>query len=167
MLPFLLTIYDSFGESFLAMRFSLMLSGLAFSVCFALAQEQKLCPLMIEDEIDSEEYVEYKGKKIFMCCGSCVKKFKKDPDYYVKLTSNLLPQIDKSLLENKVELIGQKFCMVYEDRIISPKSYAHEYNGKKYYFWSTTAVRKFKAKPEFYIERAKKNSNIKKLALKK
>ena len=86
------------------MRFSLMLSGLAFSVCFALAQEQKLCPLMIEDEIDSEEYVEYKGKKIFMCCGSCVKKFKKDPDYYVKLTSNLLPQIDKSLLENKVEL---------------------------------------------------------------
>ena len=122
---------------------------------------------MIEDEVDPEEFVEYKGKKIYMCCGSCVKKFKKDPDYYVKLTSNLLPQIEKSLLNKKVKLIEQKFCMVYEDRVVSPKSYVHEHNGKKYYFWSSTAIRKFKAKPDFYIEKAKKNPNVKKLALKK
>ena len=122
---------------------------------------------MIEDEVDPEEFVEYKGKKIYMCCGSCVKKFKKDPDYFVKLASNLLPQIEKSLLNKKVKLIEQKFCMVYEDRLVSPKSYVHEHNGKKYYFWSSTAIRRFKAKPDFYIEKAKKNSNVKKLALKK
>ena len=89
---------------------------------------------MIEDEVDPEEFVEYKGKKIYMWLRSCVKKFKKDPDYYVKLTSNFLPQIEKSLLNKKVELIEQKFCMVYEDRVVSPKSYVHEHNGKKYYF---------------------------------
>ena len=72
------------------MRFFIILLGLVFSLCSPMAQEQKLCPLMIEDEVDPEEFVEYKGKKIYMCCGSCVKKFKKDPDYYVKLTSNLL-----------------------------------------------------------------------------
>ena len=78
----------------------------------------------------------------------------------------MLPQVDKSLLDAKVKIIEQKFCMVYPDRVISPKSYAHEHEGKKYYFWSSTAIRKFKAKPDFYIERAKKNENIKKLALK-
>lgn len=149
------------------MRFFIILIGLVFSLCSPIAQEQKLCPLMIEDEVDPEEFVEYKGKKIYMCCGSCVKKFKKDPDYYVKLTSNLLPQIEKSLLNKKVKFIEQKFCMVYEDRVVSPKSYVHEHNGKKYYFWSSTAIRRFKAKPDFYIERAEKNSNVKKLALKK
>ena len=137
-----------------------------FLGCSGIAQEQKICPLMIEDEIDPEEFVEYKGKKIFMCCGSCVKKFKKAPDYYVKLTSKLLPQIDKSLLDSKIKIIEQKFCMVYPDRVVSPKSYVHEHGGKKYYFWSSTAIRKFKAKPDFYIERAKKNTNVKKLALK-
>ena len=81
-----------------------------------MAQEQKLCPLMIEDEVDPEEFVEYKGK-IYMCCGSCVKKFKRI-QITVKLTSNLLPQIEKSLLNKKVKLIEQKFCMVYEDRVV-------------------------------------------------
>ena len=121
---------------------------------------------MVEDEIDPEEFVEYKGKKIFMCCGSCVKKFKKAPEYYVKLTSKLLPQIDKSLLDSKIKIIEQKFCLVYPDRVVSPKSYVYEHKGKKYYFWSSTAIRRFKAKPDFYIERAKKNANVKKLALK-
>jgi len=136
------------------------------ALCSGIAQNQKLCPLMIEDEIDPEEFVEYKGKKIFMCCGSCVKKFKKDPDYYAKLTSKFIPQIDKSLLDAKIKFIEQKFCMVYPDRVISPKSYSYEHAGKKYYFWSSTAIRKFKAKPDFYIEKAKKNANVKKLALK-
>ncbi len=100
------------------------------ALCSGIAQEQKLCPLMIEDEIDPEEFVEYKGKKIYMCCGSCVKKFKKAPDYYVKLTSKLLPQVDKSLLDAKVKFIEQKFCMVYPDRVVSPKSYLYEHAGK-------------------------------------
>ena len=148
------------------MRFNLILLLSMLALCSGIAQEQKICPLMIEDEIDPEEFVEYKGKKIFMCCGSCVKKFKKAPDYYVKLTSKLLPQIDKSLLDSKIKIIEQKFCMVYPDRVVSPKSYVHEHGGKKYYFWSSTAIRKFKAKPDFYIERSKKNANVKKLALK-
>jgi len=148
------------------MRFNLILLLSMLALCSGIAQNQKLCPLMIEDEIDPEEFVEYKGKKIFMCCGSCVKKFKKDPDYYAKLTSKFIPQIDKSLLDAKIKFIEQKFCMVYPDRVISPKSYSYEHAGKKYYFWSSTAIRKFKAKPDFYIEKAKKNANVKKLALK-
>ena len=148
------------------MRFNLILLLSMLALCSGIAQNQKLCPLMIEDEIDPEEFVEYKGKKIYMCCGSCVKKFKKDPDYYAKLTSKFIPQVDKSLLDAKIKFIEQKFCMVYPDRVISPKSYSYEHAGKKYYFWSSTAIRKFKAKPDFYIEKAKKNANVKKLALK-
>ena len=87
------------------MRFNLILLLSTLALFSGIAQEQKVCPLMIEDEIDPEEFVEYKGKKIFMCCGSCVKKFKKAPEYYVKLTSKLLPQIDKSLLDSKIKII--------------------------------------------------------------
>ena len=34
------------------------------------APKQTICPLMIEDEIDEEEFVIYKGVKVFTCCGS-------------------------------------------------------------------------------------------------
>ena len=30
--------------------------------------ENKICPIMIEDEIDQEEVVEFEGKKVFFCC---------------------------------------------------------------------------------------------------
>ena len=38
---------------------------------------------MVDRQVDGEEIVEHKGTKIELCCSACVKKFKKDPDYYV------------------------------------------------------------------------------------
>ena len=29
--------------------------------------ENKLCPIMVEDEIDEEEVVEFEGKKVYLC----------------------------------------------------------------------------------------------------
>ncbi|MEM7384542.1 MAG: hypothetical protein AAF514_06310, partial [Verrucomicrobiota bacterium] len=54
--------------------------------------ENKICPIMVEDEIDPEEVVEYEGKKVFFCCTTCVKAWKKDPKYYIKVMMNTLPQ---------------------------------------------------------------------------
>lgn len=46
------------------------------------------CPVMGE-EVDPEvQTVEYKGKVIGFCCKSCIKKFQKDPEKYLK---NLSP----------------------------------------------------------------------------
>ena len=67
---------------------------------------------MVDRQVDGEEIVEYKGTKIELCCSACVKKFKKDPDYYVKLTKGLLPQIPEKLVSEDLELMDQKFCLV-------------------------------------------------------
>ena len=40
------------------------------------APAQKICPLMIEDEIDEEEFVVYKGIKVYTCCGKYEKNLK-------------------------------------------------------------------------------------------
>jgi hypothetical protein len=53
--------------------------------CSAMAQEapeQTLCPLMIDDEIDLDEFVLFKGVKAFMCCGSCKETWDKNPEYF-------------------------------------------------------------------------------------
>lgn len=50
------------------------------------------CPVM-GDEVDAEvKTVEYKGKVIGFCCKSCIKKFQKDPEKYLK---NLSPDGQK------------------------------------------------------------------------
>ena len=40
---------------------------LGIAVTTQAAPKQKLCPLMIEDEIDEEEFIIYKGVKVFTC----------------------------------------------------------------------------------------------------
>ena len=68
--------------------FALMSLGLS---PLALA-DNKLCPIMIEDETDEEEVVEFEGKKVLFCCGTCVKLWNQTPKYYIKVMGELLPQ---------------------------------------------------------------------------
>lgn len=42
------------------------------------------CPVMGEAVDPEVQTVEYKGKVIGFCCKSCIKKFKKDPEKYLK-----------------------------------------------------------------------------------
>lgn len=110
---------------------------------------------MVDRQVDGEEIVEYKGTKIELCCSACVKKFKNDPDYYVKLTKGLLPQIPEKLVPEDLKLMDQKFCLVYDDRVVTPKSYKYKYEGKEYFFWSNSAIQRFSQKPDFYLSRYK------------
>ena len=64
---------------------SLGLSPLALS-------ENKLCPIMIEDEAYEDEVAEYEGKTVQFCCGTCVKLWNQSPKYYIKVMGELLPQ---------------------------------------------------------------------------
>ncbi len=110
-----------------------------FGAVSATAEEQTLCPIMIEDEIDPEEVVEYDGVKIFMCCGSCVKAWALNPDYYLKagVEAGLIPQFKDKLPEKaaKIELMKQRFCPLRPDSMICPESPSVEYKGKKIYFF--------------------------------
>jgi YHS domain-containing protein len=46
-------------------------------------QAQTTCPVMGEP-INKSSYVDYKGKRIYFCCGMCPKMFAKDPEKYMK-----------------------------------------------------------------------------------
>ena len=119
--------------------------------------ENKLCPIMVEDEIDEEEVVEFEGKKVFLCCGGCVKKWNKSPKYYIKAMADMLPQfkgMEKKLELDKVELMAQKFCPVYGDRVVTPDSPSVDFNGKTIFLYSTGAARRWKRDPEGYIRKA-------------
>ncbi len=44
---------------------------------------QTLCPIM-GDEIDKKLFVDYAGKRIYVCCKMCLKKVQQDPAKYIK-----------------------------------------------------------------------------------
>ncbi|MEI8246235.1 MAG: hypothetical protein WCI51_10420 [Lentisphaerota bacterium] len=56
---------------------------------------QTLCPVMGE-EIDKSIYIDVKGKRIYVCCGGCVKKIKADPDKYIKLLEDQGVELEKT-----------------------------------------------------------------------
>jgi len=116
------------------------------------------CALMKDDDIDPEEYSEVMGKKIEFCCGSCVKAFDKATAYYIKAVPALAAKFSdaekKELGVDKVELLEQRYCPIYPDRIVNPECKTEEYNGKTVYFWSSSAQRKWKKDPEGYFKKA-------------
>lgn len=46
-------------------------------------KSQTLCPVM-KGPVDKSQFVDCDGKRIYVCCGGCVAKIKKDPAKYVK-----------------------------------------------------------------------------------
>lgn len=44
---------------------------------------QKKCPVMGGD-IDKKVFTDYKGRRIYFCCGGCIEKFKKNPEKYLR-----------------------------------------------------------------------------------
>ena len=121
------------------------------------AEKQILCPIFVEDEIDEEEVVEYKGFKVFMCCGTCVKEWNKNPDYYAKVAQSMktVPQILKVDL-NSVKLMSQRFCPLRNDRVVHPGSPSVTFKGHKIYFFKESDIkRKWSKDPESYFKKAR------------
>ncbi|MBN2713896.1 MAG: hypothetical protein JXR97_15870 [Planctomycetes bacterium] len=57
--------------------------------------EQKTCPVM-GGPINKDLFVEYKGKKIYVCCEGCINVVKKDPEKYAK-------KVAEEIAKNKTE----------------------------------------------------------------
>jgi YHS domain-containing protein len=62
--------------------------GLGLSAAMAaenkeIPKKQTTCPVM-GGKIDKSQYVDVKGKRIYVCCAGCVAKIKADPDKYIK-----------------------------------------------------------------------------------
>ena len=111
----------------------------------ALFAEQETCAIMVGDEIDTEEFSELLGKKIYFCCGSCVKAFDNNQAYYIKALPELAKLFtsdeQKKIGVDKVKLLEQRVCPIYPERVVNPNSKFVEYKGKKIYMWSSSAQR--------------------------
>ena len=118
------------------------------------APKQKICPLMIEDEIDEEEFLIYKGVKVFTCCGTCKKMWKQNPDYFAVVSVKQAPQL-AAVASKKIKPMKQLFCPVYSDTRVHPKSLSMEHKGKKVYFSKKRAMDRFKANPAKYEKNLK------------
>lgn len=49
---------------------------------------QTTCPVM-GNPIDKTLYVDYKGKRIYVCCAGCIDEVKKDPEKYIKKLADM------------------------------------------------------------------------------
>jgi len=113
---------------------------------------QKFCPVMTKDEVDlsASKSVDYKGVKVYLCCDTCVTRFKRDPAAY--LDPKFIPALDgKELPKRGIE---QEYCPVYRDKKVSEKDPSATYKGVKVYFWNTTAKERFEGDPERYADAA-------------
>ena len=137
---------------------------IALFLANSLFAEEETCALMAGDEIDTEEFSEVLGNKVFFCCGSCVKAFDANTAYYIKAVPALAKKFSdadqKKLGVDKVKLLDQRFCPIYPERVVNPNSKTLEYKGKTVYFWSSSAQRRWKKDPERYFKVAMDLGNL-------
>ena len=67
----------------------------AASTNAAAVKAQTTCPVM-GGAIDKSKFVDYEGKRIYVCCGGCIATVKKEPAKYVKQLEALGITLDKA-----------------------------------------------------------------------
>jgi YHS domain-containing protein len=113
---------------------------------------QKFCPVMTKDEIDpgASKWIDYKGVKVYLCCDTCVARFRRDPAAY--LDPKFIPALVGMELPKRG--IEQQFCPVYRNNKVSEKDPSTTYRGVKIYFYNDTAKFRFEKDPERYADPA-------------
>lgn len=53
-----------------------------------------LCPIMKGERVKEKYFVDWNGKRVYLCCRSCVRKFKKHPEKYAEAFA-ALPQFSE------------------------------------------------------------------------
>ena len=119
-------------------KFLTILFLLSFGL--ANADNHETCAIMLGDEIDPEEFSEVLGKKVYFCCGTCVKAFDKATAYYLKAIPELAKKFSadeqKKLGVDKVKLLDQLANLSW--RIVNPENEALEYKVEKLLLVSST-----------------------------
>jgi len=106
-------------------------------------QPQTQCPVM-KGKIDKAFFVEYEGKRIYVCCKECIAPVKKDPAKCIRKLEAGGVKLEKT----------QTTCTVMGGKI-DKKAYT-DYNGKRVYFCCAGCPTEFKKDPAKYISKLKK-----------
>jgi YHS domain-containing protein len=95
-------------------------------------ERQTICPVM-GGKIDKRLFVDYEGKRLYVCCNGCIGAVKKDPAKWFKKVEDEGITLDKA----------QVNCPVTGGPI--DKKIFADYEGKRVYFCCAGCVDKFNA----------------------
>lgn len=120
---------------------------------------QKTCPVSGNKlgAMGDPVTVESNGRKILLCCPGCVKKFKADPDTYIKKVDAEINAATpaKTPVPAPAPKAEQTTCPVSGDKLGGDMGEAVlvEHNGRTVKLCCKDCVAKFKADPETYIKK--------------
>jgi YHS domain-containing protein len=103
-------------------------------------KQQTVCPVM-GGIIDSSEYTDIQGQRVYHCCAGCQKKLVADPDKYFK----------KSAEQGVIYENIQKRCPV-TGKTLTTKEFFTEYDGRRIYFSDKECAGTFAADPQKYLK---------------
>jgi YHS domain-containing protein len=101
---------------------------------------QTVCPVM-GGKIDSTEYTDIQGQRVYHCCSGCQKKLVADPDKYFK----------KAAAQGVIFENIQKRCPVSGNALVT-KDIFTDYEGRRIYFSDKSGPAKFAANPAKYLK---------------
>jgi len=102
---------------------------------------QTVCPVMGKP-IDSAQYTDIQGQRVYFCCAGCSKKLLADPDKYFKEVAA------KGVLFQNI----QKRCPVSGEVLIDKDIYS-DYEGRRVYFCCEKCQGKFADNPQEYLKK--------------
>lgn len=103
-------------------------------------QPQTRCPVL-DGKINKSLFVEYDGKRIYVCCKECIATVQKDPAKYAGELESKGVTLEKA--QTTCPAMGGK---------IDKKTYA-DYNGKRVYFCCSGCIPQFKQDPDKYLKK--------------
>lgn len=114
---------------------------------------QTTCPVM-GGAINKNLYVDYKGKRIYVCCEGCIAEVKKDPEKYIKKLAEMGQGVEIVAVPKaatKKALAPQTTCPVLGTPI--DKHLFVDYKGKRIYVCCSDCIAEVKKDPGKYIKK--------------
>lgn len=105
--------------------------------------EQTVCPVM-DGKIDKALFVDFNGKRIYVCCEGCIDILKADPAKYIK-------KLETQEITLATTQVLQTVCPVMDSKI--NKAMYVDFNGKRVYVCCEGCIDKVKADPAKYIKK--------------
>jgi YHS domain-containing protein len=107
-------------------------------------KKQTNCPVMTDNPINEKLFVDVEGKRIYVCCNTCLKIAKEDPAKYIK-------QLEAKGITVEKVIKKQTLCPVMKDNPISKDLYV-DAEGKRIYVCCNACVKMVKENPKKYIK---------------
>ncbi len=105
-----------------------------------LPKNQTVCPVM-GGKIDSTEYTDIQGQRVYHCCGGCQKKLVANPDKYFKKAA------EQGVIFENI----QKRCPV-SGKPLTTREFFTDLDGRRIYFAEKDGPAKFAADPAKYLK---------------